>query len=250
MLLAASMALPQNANKKAPETSGAGGQGREWPAYGGNAENTHYSPLSQINRSNVSKLQVAWTYDCSDGRGGLETNPLVADGMVFGNSPGGKFFALDGATGKLLWSWDSQSRSQRTRGFSYWADGPEKRLFFGYGRYVYAFDPKTGQLVFGFGSGGRIDLQQDLDRPPDQGSVILTTPGIVYKDLLIVGGRGGGKPARFLWRHPRLRRAHRESCAGRSTPSRGPASTATKPGRRTPGPTPARPTTGRAWRWT
>ena len=178
MLLAASLALPQSANNN---------EGREWAAYGGNAGDTHYSPLKQINRSNVSKLQVAWTYE-SDGRGGLETAPLVADGLVYGNTPGGKVIALDGATGKLVWSWDSKTRSQRSRGFSYWADGAERRLFFGYGRYVYAFDAKTGQPIAGFGDGGRIDLQQNLDRPPEQQSVTLTTPGVIYKDLLIVGG--------------------------------------------------------------
>src|ERR1019366_3441944 len=179
VLLAASLALPQSTSNKA---------GREWAAYGGNPEDTRYSPLKQINRSNVSKLQVAWSYDASDGRGGLETNPLVVDGLVYGNTPGGKLIALDGATGKLVWSWVSKSRSQRTRGFTYWADGADRRVFFGYGRYVYALDAKTGLVISGFGSGGRIDLQQDLDRPPEQQSVTLTTPGVIYKDLLIFGG--------------------------------------------------------------
>jgi quinoprotein glucose dehydrogenase len=178
--LAASIALPQTATN--PEA-------REWPAYGGNPEDTRYSPLKQINRSNVSKLQVAWTYDCSDGRGGLETNPLVVDGLVYGNTPGGKLVALDGATGRLVWSWDSKSAGQRTRGFTYWADGADRRLFAGFGRYVYAFDPKTGQLISDFGAGGRIDLHQDLDRLPEQQSDTLTTPGVIYRDLLILGGR-------------------------------------------------------------
>jgi quinoprotein glucose dehydrogenase len=180
VLLAASLALPQSTNKKAVQ---------EWPAYGGNPEGTRYSPLKQINRANVGKLQVAWTYDCSDGRGGLETSPLVVNGLVYGNTPGGKLVALDGATGQPVWSWDSKSGGYRTRGFTYWADGADRRLFAGFGRYVYAFDPKTGQLISGFGNGGRIDLQQDLDRPPEQQSVSLTTPGVIYKDLLIVGGR-------------------------------------------------------------
>src|ERR1022692_4501444 len=189
VLLAASLALPQSTSNKA---------GREWAAYGGNPEDTRYSPLKQINRANVSKLQLAWSYDCSDGRGGLETNPLVVDGMVYGNTPGGKLIALDGATGRLVWSWESKSGGQRTRGFTYWATGEDQRLFAGFGRYVYAFDPKTGQLISGFGDGGRIDLQQDLDRPPEQQSVSLTTPGVIYKDLLIVGGRESeGLPASY-----------------------------------------------------
>jgi quinoprotein glucose dehydrogenase len=186
-LLAASLALPQGASKKGKPVAQAAGW--EWPAYGGNPEDTHYSPLKQINRSNVGRLQVAWTYDASDGRGGLETNPLVVDGLVYGNTPGGKLIALDGATGRLVWSWDSQSGGQRTRGFTYWADGLDRRIFAGFGRYVYALDAKTGQVISGFGSGGRIDLQQDLDRPPEQQSVSLTTPGAIYRDLLILGGR-------------------------------------------------------------
>jgi quinoprotein glucose dehydrogenase len=180
VLLAAALAMPQSANDKG---------GLEWAAYGGNPEDTRYSPLKQINRSNVGKLQVAWTYDCSDGRGGLETNPLFVDGLVYGNTPGGKLFALDGATGRLVWSWDSKSSGQRTRGFTYWAVGADRRLFAGFGRYVYALDAKTGEVISGFGSSGRIDLHQDLDRPPEQQSVTLTTPGVIYKDLLIVGGR-------------------------------------------------------------
>jgi quinoprotein glucose dehydrogenase len=181
MLLAASLALPQGANHK---------EAVEWPVYGGNPEDSRYSLLKQIDRSNVSKLQIAWTYDAGGGRGGLETTPLVAGGLVFGNTPGGKVFAVDGATGKEAWSWDSKSAfGLKTRGFAYWADGSDRRLYVGINRYVYALDAKTGQPVAGFGDGGRIDLQQDLDRPPEQQSVSLTSPGVIYKDLLIVGGR-------------------------------------------------------------
>src|ERR1035437_8810717 len=107
VLLAASLALPQTTSKNVPQ---------EWRAYGGNPEGTRYSPLKQINRANVSKLQVAWTYDCSGGRGGLQTNPLVVNGLVYGNTPAGKLIALDGATGQLAWSWDSKSGGQRSRG--------------------------------------------------------------------------------------------------------------------------------------
>jgi quinoprotein glucose dehydrogenase len=186
MLLAASLALPQSANKK---------EAIEWSAYGGNPEDSRYSPLKEINRSNVSKLQVAWTYDAggsaAGGRGGgLESTPLEAGGLVFGNTPGGKVFAVDAATGKEAWSWDSKfPAGLKTRGFAYWTDGTERRLYAGINRYVYALDCKTGQPAAGFGDGGRIDLQQDLDRPPDQQSVSLTSPGVIYKDLLIVGGR-------------------------------------------------------------
>ncbi len=88
----------------------------EWQVYGGNPEGTRYSPLKQIDRSNVDSLKMAWSYDVSDGRGGLQTNPIIVNGVVYGNTPGGKVVALDAASGKLVWSWDSKITGQRVRG--------------------------------------------------------------------------------------------------------------------------------------
>jgi quinoprotein glucose dehydrogenase len=114
---------------------------------------------------------------------------VVAGGVVYGNTPAGAVIALDGASGKLLWSWDSKSAAQKVRGYSYWSDGTETRIFAGVGRYIYALNAKTGRPIEDFAGSGRIDLHQDLGRDPEQQSVSLTTPGIVYKDMLIVGGR-------------------------------------------------------------
>ncbi|HXB74062.1 MAG TPA: PQQ-binding-like beta-propeller repeat protein [Candidatus Acidoferrales bacterium] len=181
---------------------------REWQVYGGNPESTRYSPLKQINRGNVGRLKVAWTYDVSGGRGGLQTNPIVVNGVVYGNTPGGKAIALDGASGKLIWSWDSKITGQRVRGLTWWSarpsrggsdqGGTDRRIYAGFGRYVYALNAATGEAISGFGKDGRIDLHQDLDRDPEKESVSLTSPGIVYKDLLIVGGRESeGLPASY-----------------------------------------------------
>src|SRR6266700_3676410 len=68
-------------------------QNRDWPVYGGASEGGHYSPLTQINKSNVKQLQVAWTYD-TDETGGLQTSPLVVDGVLYGISSSQKIFAL------------------------------------------------------------------------------------------------------------------------------------------------------------
>src|SRR3954468_20355436 len=81
----------------------------EWPNYGGNPEGTRYSPLKQITRGNVSKLRVAWTFDTGPARTGLQTQPIVVKGVVYGNTPSGQVIALNGATGELLWSWDSKN---------------------------------------------------------------------------------------------------------------------------------------------
>src|SRR4051794_9574879 len=167
--------------------------------YGGDVSGTRYSPLKQINRQNVGKLREAWRYDVTGGRGpGLQTQPVVIGGVVYGNTPAGVVFAIDGATGKNIWSWDSQAPGQRVRGYTYWADGPDARIFAGVGRYVYALHAKTGQPIEGFGKDGRIDLHQDIGRDPEKQSVSLTTPGVIYKDLLIVGGRESeGLPASY-----------------------------------------------------
>jgi glucose dehydrogenase len=139
----------------------------EW-AYGGNAAGTRYSALKQINRANVGRLREAWRFDATGGGGtsGLQTQPLVANGIVYGNTPAGAVVALDGASGKLVWSWDSKSGGQRVRGYTWWSDGTEARIFAGVGRYVYALNAKTGEPVAGFAGGGRIDLHRDLDRDP------------------------------------------------------------------------------------
>jgi glucose dehydrogenase len=162
----------------------------DWPVYGGSPEGTRYSTLKQINRSNVGRLQVAWTFDVTGGgRGGLQTHPIVVNGVIYANTPGGKVIALDGASGKPVWTWDSRIAGQRVRGMTFWSGGAEQRIFAGFGRYVYALNAKTGEPVAGFGREGRIDLHQDVDRDPEKQSVSLTTPGIIYKDLFIIGGR-------------------------------------------------------------
>ena len=169
----------------------------DWPAYGGGPEQTRYSTLTQINRANISRLQVAWQFDPREGQiaGRFQVNPIVIDASLYTITPGGSLIALDGATGKLKWSWNSGTRAQG-RGVTYWSSGSEKRLLASFGRYIYAFDPLTGRPLTNFGRDGRIDLHQDLGRDPEQQSVGLSTPGVIYKDTYIVGGRTSeGLPA-------------------------------------------------------
>src|ERR1700687_3055737 len=80
--------------------------GRDWPAYGGGPEQTHYSPLTQINQSNVQRLDVAWTFDPHE-TGGLQTNTIVVGGVLYSTAPRHKVMALDAATGTLQWTFDS-----------------------------------------------------------------------------------------------------------------------------------------------
>ena len=162
---------------------------QDWPVYGGNPENTHYSSLAQINRDNVKQLRVAWTFDTGE-PGGLETSPLIVDGVLFGITPTQKIFALDAATGKQRWEFDSGVRgTQPNRGLAYWSSGEDKRILVAVMNFVYALDPATGKPIPGFGEKGRIDLRENLGRDPKSQWTPLTSPGIVYQDLLIVGAR-------------------------------------------------------------
>ncbi|HEX3660525.1 MAG TPA: PQQ-binding-like beta-propeller repeat protein [Acidobacteriaceae bacterium] len=162
-----------------------------WPAYNGNRNGDHDSPLAQINRSNVAQLRVAWQYDTGE-KGDLQTNPLIVGGTLFGYTPTGKVIALDAATGHLLWTFNSGvPTTQPSRGFAYWTDGKSARLFAGILNYLYALDPATGQPVDSFGEQGRIDLRKGLRPDEDftRQSIAVTSPGLIYKDLIIVGGR-------------------------------------------------------------
>jgi quinoprotein glucose dehydrogenase len=160
---------------------------RDWPAYGGH-DGTHYSSLSQINRDNVKKLVVAWKYDTGES-GGLEANPIVVGKMLYTTTPGRSVIALDAATGKLIWKFEADLEGRvLSRGVSYWTDGHQSRIFAGARNYLYALDATTGKVISSFGEQGRIDLRKGLREPHEQQSVELTTPGSVYKDLIIVGG--------------------------------------------------------------
>jgi quinoprotein glucose dehydrogenase len=162
---------------------------RDWPVYGGSPEDTRYSPLAQINRQNVKKLQIAWSYDTGEA-GGLQTSPIIVEGVLYAFTPTQKVIALDAATGKLLWKFDSSIVGrQPDRGLATWTDGKHRRLLAGIMNYVYALDAHTGNPITTFGESGRIDLRENLGRDPQSVVIAMTSPGIVYKDLLIVGAR-------------------------------------------------------------
>ena len=162
---------------------------RGWSDYGGGPEQIRYSTLQQINRDNVKNLQVAWTYDAGE-PGGLQTQPIIVDGVLYANTPTHKAFALRAETGERLWTFDAGLKSQgANRGLMHWHDGADRRVYAAVDHYVYAIDAATGRPVASFGENGRIDLRRDLGRDPQTQSVRLTRPGVVYKDLLIIGGR-------------------------------------------------------------
>lgn len=165
----------------------------DWPSYLGSPANTHYSKLAQINVSNVPKLKEVWRYDTRE-KGGLETTPLMIEGVLFAYTPEQKVIALNPATGALLWTFDSQKEfasekvtSRAERGLAYWREGSQKRIFAGVSQYVYALDPSNGKVIPSFGNHGRIDLREGLRGDPKLQSVSITSPGVIYKDIIILG---------------------------------------------------------------
>jgi quinoprotein glucose dehydrogenase len=173
-------------------------QNQSWPTNQGAPGNSHYSPLTQINRENVSQLAVAWTYDTHE-TGGLQTCPIIIDGVLYAVTPSQKVFALDAATGKELWKFDSGiPGTQPIRGVAFWSadkssdpdhNASQKRILVGVMYYLYALDAATGRPIPSFGQNGRIDLREGLGRPVTDAWVSLTSPGVIYKDEIIVGGR-------------------------------------------------------------
>jgi glucose dehydrogenase len=166
-----------------------GTETKDWPVYGGQAAGDHYSSLSQINRKNVQRLKMAWTYDAGE-EGGLETSPIIVGSVLYAYTATLKVIALDAATGKLIWQFDSGIHGKNpVRGLTYWTDGRERRLFAAVSNFLYALDAGTGKPIPTFGENGRIDLRKNLRGDYQLQSVLMTSPGIIYKDLIIVGGR-------------------------------------------------------------
>ncbi|HET6410361.1 MAG TPA: PQQ-binding-like beta-propeller repeat protein, partial [Chthoniobacteraceae bacterium] len=160
-------------------TAGADPGNADWPVYLGAKERNLYSPLRQINRDNVSRLEVAWTYETGD-KGEYQANNLIVDGVLYTVSPARVVIALDAATGRELWKWNpanerSGKGAARQRGLVLWRSekGDESRLFTGVGGFLFALNPKTGAVIREFGENGSVNLGSGLN-----------TPGVIYHNLL------------------------------------------------------------------
>jgi outer membrane protein assembly factor BamB len=176
----------------------------DWPYYGGDAGTSRYSPLKQINTTNAADLQVAWTFHTGDSTDRpatqIQCTPIVVDGIMYVTSAQLKVIALRATTGEKLWSYDpfagSDDEKPRgvNRGVSYWTNGKDKRILFTYRSRLVSLDAKTGKPAGGFGDNGQVDLTHGLDRDITGLAYYITTPGVVYKDLLILGSTTGEGP--------------------------------------------------------
>ena len=179
-------------------------QKNEWSIYGGSKERNQYSALDLIDTSNVKNLQQAWIYHTKDAEPGsqIQANPLIVDGVLYGVSAKLKLFAADAQTGKELWVFnpldsmivDLQGRKSEgmnaCRGIAlYKLKNKEHLIYYTVGSSLYCINSVTGKPVTGFGKKGRIPLHDDLELNRDISNlrVTATSPGVIYKDLIILG---------------------------------------------------------------
>lgn len=189
-----------------------GARNGEWPTYGADLGNTHYSPLDQINAGNFNKLQVAWRLKTDNFGPRLEANlqstPLMVKGVLYTTAGTRRaVVAANAATGEVLWmhSEDEGARGANGprqlsgRGLAYWTDGREERILYVTPGYrLIALSAKTGVPVPGFGRNGVVDLKLEDDQVIDleTGEVGLHATPVVAGDVVIVGAahRASGAP--------------------------------------------------------
>lgn len=183
-----------------PANSGVDGQ---YPA------RQQYSPLSQINASNVQHLQVAWTYDTGDVGSTFEATPIVVDNVMYFPTPDSHVVALNATTGAKIWEYNPGVARGDSRGVAYWPGGPQTppRILMATadGRLI-ALDPKTGHLIPGFGDKGVLDVRK-LVLGNLSGSLGYTSPPAVVQDTVVLAPRtqegpshgvsGNGDPRAF-----------------------------------------------------
>jgi quinoprotein glucose dehydrogenase len=174
----------------------------EWRSYNGDVGRTKYSPLEQINTGNVDKLELAWRFRVDDftpgGRSStFQFNPLMVNGMLFLATAKQKIVAVEPDTGNKIWEFDPYAGTQgagQTRGILYWESGDDRRIYLGAGDYYYAINADTGESIESFGTEGRINLSENLDHDGIPRRFSTRVPGVVYKNLLIIGGSVGEGP--------------------------------------------------------
>jgi quinoprotein glucose dehydrogenase len=192
-----------------------------WPAYGGDAGGSRYSPLTQINAKNVGELKVAWTFRTGEhgqgvkdwSRSAFEATPILYNGTLYLTTSSTDVVAVDAASGSLRWRHDSQSRKDLhysdgvSRGVSLWVDEKARpdaacraRIFAPTldGRLL-ALDAADGKPCNAFGERGAVNLLKDIRSTFHEGDewrdYLVTSPPAVLDDKVIVGSSIGDNRA-------------------------------------------------------
>ena len=164
---------------------------RAWDQYLGGVDSSQYSSLAQINKSNVSQLQVAWTYETGEN---YLFNPIVVDGVMYVLAKGRSIVALDAATGEEIWVHPNEGQVG-ARGISYWEseDRSDRRLLYINQGHLTAIDARTGETITSFGDNGRVDLRVGLvDDVSTVRPLQTSNPGRVFENLIIISLPAGG----------------------------------------------------------
>jgi quinoprotein glucose dehydrogenase len=201
-LVASSLLLLGGCKNGADKEDNSMQTGENWPSYGGNKAGNRYSPLTQINLDNVKNLQVAWMYDAREpldsnnkrSNKEIQCQPIVVNGVMYGTTPELKLFAIEAATGKQIWKFTPASEVKQfnsNRGVMYWEDGDDKRILYTAYSNLYAINATTGQAIASFGNNGKASLYEglsiNLDYDVRETSVTATSPGVIYKNTLVIG---------------------------------------------------------------
>lgn len=179
LLLVTAQALAQSA---APGTE----DPNNWPMYNRTANSWRYSPLDQINKTNVRKLKVAWIHQGGDITHGRQETPTVIDGVVYSIVANNRVFALDGKTGQEIWRYEPKLDpvvkkvlfSPYSRGISV---GRGKVFIATLDGRGIALDQRTGKEIW----------QAKLTDPANCHGCNYTSPPVLAGDVLTFGSTAG-----------------------------------------------------------
>ena len=196
-----------------------GAQGRdrivEWPHYGGDAGHGKYSTAAEITAANVGDLELAWTWQTIDRPrpeynvrpGGFETTPIMVDDVLYASTSFHQVVALNAETGQARWVFDPRTYEEgpplsgtglNSRGVAFWrGDNGDTRIFIAGRQRLFAIDATSGKPVATFAGGGAAALNEGLGRDVPRLHTQVTSPPVVYKNLVIIGT---GVPDRLQYR--------------------------------------------------
>ena len=167
---------------------------RTWSDNGGGPDNSRFSDIGQITKSNVGQLEVAWTYPSRDTLAYV-WNPLIVGRVMYVLARNNSLVALDAVTGKEIWIHEDL-KGIAPRGINYWESNDHKdhRLIFQIDSYLEEINADTGKSILTFGTDGIVDLRDGLRRYPTAGPfgrVQSNNPGKVFENLILLGSSPG-----------------------------------------------------------
>lgn len=182
----------------------------EWRHYAADLAATHYSPLTDISRGNVSRLAIAWSWKPNEGAlkeygtqpGNFQNTPLMIGNVLYISTPYNRVVALDARGGRELWRYDPEPYKDGQppngtgfvhRGVAAWPDGDNLRVFMNSRYRLISLDAESGKPIASFGKGGIVDLTESLSWKGDPRHYTNTSPPLVYKDLVILGNGVGDR---------------------------------------------------------